>query len=110
MSASVAVVNAAGMAARHAANTVSRYYDAPGPSRLHHTWHNSRPNPPEHDLVTNLEPYDAQIADAEMEQLLTGNWNEASEQSPTATHDEVFEVTTPTNASASEASAATPRT
>lgn len=108
MSAAVAVINAAGTSARHAADTVSRHYDVPGPSHLHHNWHSTRPQPSEYDFESTLAPYDADAAAADMEQLLSDDRGEPTEQSPTATHDAIFVVSGPTTTITSEASAATP--
>ena len=85
---------------------MSRCYDVPGPSRLHHNWHNSRRKPSEYDFESALAPYDADAAEADIQQLLSNDSGYADEQSPTATHDAVFTVNTA--ATTSEASAATP--
>ena len=105
MSAAAAVINAAGIAARYAADTVSRHYDVPGPSRLHHNRHNNRLKPTEYDFESASAPYDADAAEAEIQELMSDDPGNIDEQSPTAAHDAIFTINTQAPTASTEPSA-----
>ena len=105
MSAAVAVINAAGVAARYAAGTMSRHYDVPGPSRLHHNWHSNRLKPTEYDFESASAPYDADAAEAEVQELMSDDPGNIDEQSPTAAHDAIFTINTQASTASAEPSA-----